>query len=105
MNKYHRNAPLIRVPIAIALALIVTGRLSAGGEDAKAEKAIEAFGGSVKRDDSAKGNPIIHVDLNATKVTDEGLKVLVGLRSLKFLDLTGTKVTDIGLKELAMLTN
>jgi hypothetical protein len=41
--------------------------------------------------------------LGGTKVTDAGLKELVGLKSLQTLDLRFTKVTDAGLKELAGL--
>jgi internalin A len=39
--------------------------------------------------------------LNATKMTDEGLKELAGLKSLQAIYLAGTQVTDAGLKELA----
>src|SRR5580700_9052173 len=39
--------------------------------------------------------------LNLTKITDEGLTELAGLKSLQALYLAGTEVTDAGLKELA----
>jgi Leucine-rich repeat (LRR) protein len=41
------------------------------------------------------------LDLNLTKMTDQGLKELVGLKSLQALYLAGTQVTDEGLKDLA----
>ncbi len=40
-----------------------------------------------------------------TAVTDTGLKELRGLRSLMFLSLAGTQVTDFGLKQLLTLSN
>lgn len=43
------------------------------------------------------------LDLIETKVTDAGVKELVGLKSLHTLNLGGTHVTDAGLKELANL--
>jgi hypothetical protein len=41
------------------------------------------------------------LDVNATKMTDAGLKELAGLKSLQALYLAGTQVTDAGLKEIA----
>jgi hypothetical protein len=43
------------------------------------------------------------LDLTAAKVTDAGLKELVGLKSLQILILGDAEVTDEGLKELADL--
>ncbi len=40
------------------------------------------------------------LDLNFTKVTDEGLKELKDMKNLIFLQLIGTKVTDAGVEEL-----
>jgi internalin A len=39
--------------------------------------------------------------LSLTKMTDEGLKELAGLKSLQAVYIAGTQVTDAGLKELA----
>jgi Leucine-rich repeat (LRR) protein len=39
----------------------------------------------------------------ATKITDDGLKELVGLKKLQDLGLSSTQVTDAGLKQLAEL--
>jgi internalin A len=89
--------------LASAFALLLTGRLLAGEDDAMAEKAIQAFGGEVIRSPDTPGKPIISVDFNATQVTDAGLKELAGLKSLQTLHLRFTKVTDVGLKELAGL--
>jgi hypothetical protein len=43
---------------------------------------------------------VIYVDLSHTRVTDKGLKELVGMKNLQRLDLDETRVTDAGLKEL-----
>jgi hypothetical protein len=43
------------------------------------------------------------LNLAATRVTDAGLKELVGVRSLSTLDLSRLRVTAAGLKELAGL--
>ena len=43
------------------------------------------------------------LSLNATNVTDAGLKELAGLKSLQALNLNNTQVTDAGLKELTGL--
>src|SRR5207245_2591285 len=95
--------PQVLALLAIALAVLLTGRLSAGEDDTKAEQAIKALGGKVVRDLAAPGSPIISVNLDSTKVTDAGLKELAGLKSLQSLDLMFTMVTDAGLKELAGL--
>ena len=103
MNKKDRTVSASGALLAIAFALLLAGRLSAGDDDAKAEKSIKAIGGKVVRDDKATGKPVIVVDLTNTKVTDAGLKELelAGLKSLQTLSLSGTGVTDAGLKELA----
>jgi hypothetical protein len=62
--------------LAIVFALLLTGRLSAGEDDAKAEKAVEALGGKIERNPNGTGRPIISVDLGHTKVSDKGLKEL-----------------------------
>ncbi|MCI0355580.1 MAG: NAD-dependent epimerase/dehydratase family protein, partial [Acidobacteria bacterium] len=45
------------------------------------------------------------IDLSWTRVKDEALKELAGLKNLVYLNLGGTRVTDAGLKELAGLKN
>jgi hypothetical protein len=45
------------------------------------------------------------LSLNSTQVTDEGLKHLTGLASLKWLWLNNTQVTDAGLAHLKELTS
>ena len=105
MTKKNRFVATCGALLAIAVVLLLTGRLSAGEDDTKAEKAIKALGGNVVRDDKAEGKPVIIVHFQDTKVTDTGLKELAGLKSLQHLYLNNTDVTDAGLKELASLKN
>jgi hypothetical protein len=100
MSKKYRLISACSGLLAVALAFLLTGPLSAGEDDTKAEKAIKALGGEVIRNRDASGRPIITVDFIGTKVTDVGLKELAGLKSLHYLYLNGTRVTDAGLKEL-----
>jgi hypothetical protein len=103
MSRKHRIIATSVGLLAIVFALVLTGRLSAGEDDTKAEMAIKALGGRVVRSFATPGRPIISVDFYGAKVTDAGLKELAVLKSLQFLELRGTKVTDAGLKELAGL--
>jgi internalin A len=48
--------------------------------------------------------PLTHLNLQNTKLTDEGLKVIASFKSLRHLDLGGTAVTDEGLKSLEGLS-
>jgi hypothetical protein len=52
--------------LAIGVALLLTGRLAAGGDDTKVEKAIQALGGNVQRDPDVPGKPITSVDFGET---------------------------------------
>jgi hypothetical protein len=49
--------------LAILLA-VLADQVVAGGDEAKAEKAIEAMGGRVVRDDRTAARPIIDVNLS-----------------------------------------
>jgi hypothetical protein len=102
MSKKSRITPASGGLLAIAFALLVTGRLSAGEDDTKAEKAIVALGGNVVRNADVPGRPIITVNFS-TPVTNEALKELAGLTGLNYLNLYRTQVTDAGLKEFVGL--
>ena len=67
--------------------------------------AIEKLGGKVNFDEKSLNRPVVSVDLNRTKVTDEELLHLKALTKLEYLNLDGTKVTDSGLVHLKGLTN
>ncbi len=105
MNQKDRLVSANGLLLVFAVVLLLTGRLSAGEHDAKVEKAAKALGGSIERDDRAKGKPITGVDLSLTGATDAALRGLAGLKNLRRLDLHETKVSDAGLKELVDLKN
>ena len=63
--------------------------------------AIEQLGAGVQRDEMGE---VIQIDLNATAVTDDGLKDLEGLVHLRFLELNQTGITDAGLTHLKGLS-
>ena len=46
---------------------------------------------------------VVSINLNFTKITDEGLKELPKLKQLTYLRLFSTQITDSSLKELAKL--
>jgi hypothetical protein len=48
---------------------------------------------------------LVQIQLQNTKVTDEGMNYLIGLPTLRWLHLENTHVTDDGLKRLSGLTN
>ena len=127
MRKKNQIVSVIGAFLTISLALLLAGCQAPVESDTNAEKALEALGAKIVRDDNAPGKPITQVqlanatdanlkevaglknlrslDLAGTKVTDAGLKELAGLKSLSSLNLVGTPVTDAGLKELAALKN
>ena len=66
---------------------------------------VEELKGTVNRDKTLPGKPVIEISLSKTQVTDAGMTKLAGLKNLITLDLGYTQVTDVGLKELAGLKN
>jgi hypothetical protein len=78
--------------------IYATGRTHAEAWHRAVEQA-----GEILRDEKGKGKPVVEVSLLKTRVTDDGLKHLAGLKSLQGLILADTKVTDAGLKHLAGL--
>lgn len=110
----------------IAIGLMMLGNIFAAGrgvaspeEQEKATKeqeqaiaAIKNLGGSVKRDSKLAGNPVVEVDLCATKTTDGDLAHLKAFPQLRKVILTGhckereqNHLTDAGLKHLRDLHN
>src|SRR5947209_16260330 len=73
-----------------------------GGQTA-AVAAIKQLGGKLERDRDAPGKPVVGVNLNKTKVTDEGLANLEPLTELQELYLNDTAITDAGLMHLKRL--
>jgi len=72
--------------------------------EAVALKALEKLSrteSQIGRDSKLQGKPIVYLDLGFSKMTDEGLKELTGLKQLRVLKLHRTEVTDAGLKVVA----
>ena len=83
---------------------VVLGLLLLAGpgraDEATAIEAIKKLGGRVEVDAKRPGQPVVGVDLDNSKVTDAGLKVLKDLKNLRTLEVAFTAVTDTGVKEL-----
>jgi WD40 repeat protein len=75
----------------------------ASAEVPQAIAAIRELGGTIERDKTQPGRPLVTVALPGTNVTDAGIKHLTGLKRLQKLDLSFTRVTDAAVKELASL--
>ena len=98
MKTTHRS--LTGAALLLALAPWTAVCIRADEAEDKAVKAIQELGGRITRDKTAKGKPIVGVDLGYTKVTNAGLKHLSGLKNLRGLALIGTKVTGKGKADL-----
>ena len=75
---------------------------SAWGQQGDAEQQraiaeIRKLGGTIQRDETKPGSPVVDVFLRGPDVTDVDLVHLEGLKGLKRLDLHATHVTDAGL--------
>jgi beta-lactamase regulating signal transducer with metallopeptidase domain/Leucine-rich repeat (LRR) protein len=66
---------------------------------------IQEKGGSVTRDETKPGHPVIFVTLRGERVADADLALLKGMNDLKILGLQGTRITGEGLERLKGLTN
>ena len=93
--------PILNVAILLA-CLALPARAEAIGQDsAKAIEAVEAAGGSLKRD---KGGHVAEVSFRGTKIDDAPLAHLAGFPKLRSVLLNDTKITDAGLATLGKLT-
>lgn len=88
--------------LSFVVMLAVTAVRADDAED-KAVKYVESLGGKVERDAQQPSKPVVRVVLSRSKMTDEGLKELAGLKKLAQLDLSNTAITDAGVKELAKM--
>ena len=75
--------------------------LRADDAEDKAAALVERLGGTVTRDETRPGKPVVAVDLYARRVTGTDLRALAPLQNLARLDLTYTGITSAELKELA----
>ncbi|MCY2962689.1 MAG: HEAT repeat domain-containing protein [Planctomycetota bacterium] len=72
---------------------------------AEAILAVEKLGGDVVLDTNAADTRVISVGLFKTKATDNDLRGLKALTTLRALTLVATPVTDAGLEQISGLTN
>src|SRR3954469_25285428 len=94
-----------RLASLLACCLLVLASRGQGG-DAEQELAIAqvlAMNGTVQRDETKHGTPVVGVGLSYTRITDAGLAHLKGLTTLESLDLTATRISDAGVKEFHRL--
>jgi hypothetical protein len=66
---------------------------------------VKRLGGEVQVDAEQPGRPVVGVDLDETRVTDNDLVRLQGLPRLRALSLNSTNIGDAGLKNLRGLTS
>lgn len=92
--------------ICVLAVVLVAGVTRADdGEDA-AVKWVEGVGGRLSRDTKAEGKPVVEVSFGPVnkKVTNDGLKELAGLKSLKTLTMFFCdQITDAGMKHVKEL--
>jgi len=72
-------------------------------EEARALERIKKLRGTVQRDMSQPGTPVVSVDLHATKAGDEDVAMLHIFPTIMKLNLYGTRITDAGLVHLTAL--
>jgi hypothetical protein len=80
--------------------LVLPARGQAGdAEQGRALAQVLEMNGTVRRDETKPGTPVVGVDLSGTEITDAGLAHLKGLTTLKTLHLFRTRVSDAGVTE------
>lgn len=72
-------------------------------EEARAIERIQKLHGTIQREPSLPGAPVVGVDLHSTRTTDDDLALLRGVPAVVKLNLFGTRITDAGLANLAAL--
>jgi internalin A len=126
----------IKAPALLLVAILALAAACGAAEnaDGKTAATITRLGGSLTRDESRPGKPVVEVNFQAsstgrkitdadlvhlkdlkhvkvlylgyvTDTTDAGLKHLESVTSLEKLALPETKITDAGLASLGKLTN
>jgi hypothetical protein len=68
--------------------------------EARVAAIVARLGGQIEREGNAPGGPVTAIRLATTRVSDEQVRELGQLASLRHLDLTQTRVTDDGLARL-----
>jgi internalin A len=94
--------------IIFVLALLHYGAEQATGDEAedRLTSTIEKLGGTIGRDETKPGKPVTAVsfDFNNKKVSDDFLKELNGLLSLKSLSIPCDQISDVGMKYIKEMT-
>src|SRR4051812_42746070 len=97
---------LVPVVILACCMLAPAGRTQeVKPEEAKAVRIIWQLFGTVTRDDSRPGRPVVEVELFESHIDDSHLPLLKSFTSLRILSMGATAVTDAGLANLQGLTN
>ncbi len=84
--------------IGCSFALPTTG--SAQDKEYPAVEFIRRIGGKEYREETFPSRPLVRVNLEGSRITDDGIKELHPLKDLAHLNLSKTKITDEGLKDL-----
>jgi hypothetical protein len=75
----------------------------ASSEEGRVLERIKKLRGTVVRDTTQPGSPVIAVDLHATRATDEDVAMLHVFPTVMRLNLYGTRISDAGLVHLTAL--
>src|SRR4051794_3687855 len=94
-----------RLLVAFAAAFVPVWSSPARADEAddRAEAAVKKLDGSLVRNQTLPGKPLVSVMLSMSKCTDDDLKMLADLKSISYLVLYNTGITDAGLQHLVGL--
>ena len=94
---------LVSVIVALTSTVIVADDKF---DESKTIHKIELLGGSVTRDDTLPGRPVIGVDFRrSNRFNEKYLHLLKSFTSLTTLNLKDSAITDDGMKKIGELTN
>src|SRR5262245_13559154 len=93
-------APTLRVSCVLLLLMVLAAAQT--GPDAPTEESGKVRA-KVTRAADRPGQPVVSADLSLSDATDEDLTALEGLPELRVLDVSFTRVTDQGLSHLVGL--
>src|SRR4029079_14078145 len=91
------------VILSLALISLRPSFASADEADDRVEAAVKKLDGSLERNQTLPGKPLVSVMLSMKKCTDDALKMLANLKSISYLALYNTGITDAGLQHLVGL--
>ena len=104
---YVRLQLILTLPVVLACGFFFWNREKDGAKQVSAEEkavlAVENLRGSVHRDFTKEGKPIVFVSLSFTNVKDGDLHLLTAFPELRTILLSRTDITGAGMRELARL--